>query len=288
MLRVVPVGHVAGVGHRLATGLVDRGDGPRRLVGVEVVDDDAPAGRRDLQGFGPPQAPSGAGDLRSAFAVICRAAPSAGGGLLLITSMWSAMVLAMMLPSAGPMIFTYAEIADTAARKNERIVSPLVLAGGYAAVWLGFAAAAALAQLALTRVAWLDGGMPSASGPFSGALLLAAGLYQFSAFKDACLTQCQRPFPFFFAHWQTTARGVFRLGLQQGLYCLGCCWAMMLLMFATGAMNVLWMAALGITMTLEKMLTGRRLSTALGAIMVTAGLFMMGAAVAAHWLPPAD
>jgi hypothetical protein len=192
----------------------------------------------------------------------------------------------MMLPSAGPMIFTYAEIADTAARKNERIVSRLVLAGGYAAVWLGFTTAAALAQLALTRVAWLDGGMPSASGPFSGALLLAAGLYQFSAFKDACLTQCQRPFPFFFAHWQTTARGVFRLGLQQGLYCLGCCWAMMLLMFATGAMNVLWMAALGMVMTIEKMLPGRRFSHVIGALTLAAGLGFMGAAVAAHWPPP--
>jgi len=194
----------------------------------------------------------------------------------------------MMLPSAAPMIFTYAEIADTAARKGERIVSPFVLAGGYAAVWLSFAAAAALAQLAFTRAALLDGALASAGALFAGALFLAAGLYQFSALKEACLTQCQRPFPFFFAHWQTTARGVFRLGLQQGLYCLGCCWAMMLLMFATGAMNVLWMAALGMVMTIEKMLPGRRFSHAIGALTLAAGLGFMGAAVAAHWPPPAN
>src|SRR6185503_9345977 len=217
------------------------------------------------------EVPAGAGYFPRGFAVICQATPPTGG-LFLVASMWSAMVLAMMLPSAAPMIFTYAEIADTAARKGERIMSPLVLASGYAAVWLGFAAAAALAQLAFTRAAWLDGALASVGALFAGALFLAAGLYQFSALKDACLTQCQRPFPFFFAHWQTTARGVFRLGLQQGLYCLGCCWAMMLLMFATGAMNVLWMAALGIVMTVEKMLPGRRFSYVIGAIMLAAGL----------------
>jgi predicted metal-binding membrane protein len=230
----------------------------------------------------------GTGYLPRAFAVICQAAPPTGGGLLLVASMWSAMVLAMMLPSAAPMIFTYAEIADTAARKRERIVSPMVLAGGYAAVWLGFAAVAALAQLALTRAAWLGGGVSSAGALFAGALFLLAGLYQFSALKNACLTQCQRPFPFFFAHWQTTARGVFRLGLQQGLYCLGCCWAMMLLMFATGAMNVLWMAALGMVMTAEKMLTGRRLTTAVGCALIAIGAISIIAAAAAHWPPPAN
>jgi predicted metal-binding membrane protein len=167
-------------------------------------------------------------------------------------------------------------------------VSPFVLAGGYAAVWLGFAAGAALAQLAFTHAAWRDGGLAPASALLSGALFLAAGVYQFSALKEACLTQCQRPFPFFFAHWQTTARGVFRLGLQQGLYCLGCCWAMMLLMFATGAMNVLWMAALGMVMTAEKMLTGRRFTSVVGCALIAIGAISIIAAVAAHWPPPAN
>ena len=233
------------------------------------------------------EVPAGAGYFPRGFAVICRATPPTGG-LLPVISMWSAMVLAMMLPSAAPMIFTYAEIADTAARKGERIVSPFVLAGGYAAVWLSFAAAAALAQLAFTHAAWRAGGQAPASALLSGVLFLAAGVYQFSALKDACLTQCQRPFPFFFAHWQTTARGVFRLGLQQGLYCLGCCWAMMLLMFATGAMNVLWMAAFGMVMTAEKMLTGRRFSTAVGCALIAIGAISIIAAGAAHWPPPVN
>ena len=184
-----------------------------------------------------------------AFETLCRplamSRPGASSGFAIVALMWGAMTLAMMLPSAAPMILTYAEIADTAARKGERIVSPFVLAAGYTLVWLGFAAAATLAQYGFTRAALLDSGMASASGLFSGAIFIGAGVYQFSALKHACLTQCQSPFPFFFANWATTPRGVFRLGVKQGLYCLGCCWAMMLVMFAVGVMNVIWMAALG-------------------------------------------
>ena len=200
-----------------------------------------------------------------------------------VALMWAAMVLAMMLPTAGPMVLTYAEIAETAARKGERIVSPFVIAAGYTVVWLGFAAAAALAQFALTRISLLDDSMASASGLFSGAIFIAAGLYQFSALKHACLTQCRQPFPFIFAHWETRPRGVFRLGLQQGLYCLGCCWAMMAVMFAVGVMNVVWMAALGIVMTLEKITSGNRLTYGLGVALIAAGIALVLAAFAAHW-----
>ncbi len=109
------------------------------------------------------------------------------GGFAVVALMWAAMMLAMMLPSASPMILTYAEIAETAARKGERIVSPLLIAAGYTVVWLGFAAVATLAQFILTRAALLDAGMASASGLFSGAIFIGAGLYQFSALKHACL-----------------------------------------------------------------------------------------------------
>jgi predicted metal-binding membrane protein len=222
--------------------------------------------------------------LPRAIAVICQTMPQSGvAAALLVTLMWSAMVLAMMLPSAAPMIFTYAEVADTAARKGERIISPFVLAGGYGVVWLGFAAAAAMAQVALTRAAWLDASMASTSALFSGAIFIAAGLYQFSPLKHACLTQCQHPFPFFFTNWATTPRGVFRLGLKQGLYCVGCCWAMMLVMFAVGVMNVLWMVPLGMVMTIEKMLTGRRLTYAVGVVLIAIGGGVIATAVAAHW-----
>jgi predicted metal-binding membrane protein len=210
---------------------------------------------------------------------LCRALVSGqttAASVALVAGMWGAMTLAMMLPSAAPMILTYAEIADTAARKDEAVVSPFVIAAGYTVVWLGFAAVATVAQLALTRAALLDASLASASSLFSGAIFIGAGVYQFSALKHACLTQCRNPFQFFFSNWATTPRGVFKLGLRQGLYCLGCCWAMMLVMFAVGVMNIVWMAALGILMTVEKIGSGKRFSHAVGAVLIGVGLVFVG------------
>jgi predicted metal-binding membrane protein len=142
-------------------------------------------------------------------------------------------------------------------------------------VWLGFALEASSLQLALARAGLLLDGRTT--GLLAGAILIGAGAYQFMPLKQACLTQCQRPFPFFFANWSNERRGVLRLGLRQGLYCLGCCWALMLVMFAVGVMNVVWMAALGALMTIEKLTTTPRFSRGLGAALVAAGLAMLAA-----------
>ncbi len=217
---------------------------------------------------------------------LCRPLPNgawSASAVAIVASMWSAMTLAMMLPSATPMIMTYAGIADTAARKSERIVSPFVLAGGYLAVWLMFSVITTLAQIVFARAALIDPSTESASGLFSGAIFIAAGAYQFSKLKHACLTRCQQPFPFFFANWATTTSGVFRLGLKQGLYCLGCCWAMMMVMFAVGVMNVMWMVVLGAVMTIEKMLTGRRFTHMIGMVLILAGVGIVLSAFVSHW-----
>ena len=221
------------------------------------------------------------------LAALCRPSFGSNGPNIaqagLVFAMWCAMALAMMLPTAAPMILTYAEIAETAARKGEPAAAPLWLIAGYVGVWLGVAALLAALQLVLARVALLDPAMASVSPLFSGAAFIGAGLYQFSALKHACVTQCQRPFPFFFANWTAQARGVFRLGLRQGLYCLGCCWAMMLLMFAVGVMNVVWMAALGMVMTIEKLGRTTRFSRALGIVFIAVGAAFIVTSVAAHW-----
>ncbi len=151
------------------------------------------------------------------------------------------------------------------------------------AVWIGFAAVATLLQLALTRMAMLDPAMASASPLFSGAIFVGAGAYQFSALKQACVTRCQRPFPFFFANWSTERRGVFRLGVRQGLYCVGCCWAAMMVMFGVGVMNVVWMAALGMVMTAEKLATTMRPSRIAGIVFVAIGVALIASSVATHW-----
>jgi len=217
---------------------------------------------------------------------LCRTLPEGAwsfSAAAVTASMWSAMTLAMMLPSASPMILTYAEIAETAARKSERIVSPLVIAAGYASVWLVFSLLATVIQIVLTRAALLNTGITSASGILAGAIFIGAGVYQFSALKHACLTHCQNPFPFFFTNWATTPGGVFRLGVEQGLYCLGCCWAMMMVMFAVGAMNVAWMAGLAAVMTIEKLLTGRRFAHGFGVALIVVGTGIAVSAFAAQW-----
>ncbi len=221
------------------------------------------------------QAPAGMAGLLDAM---CRAVPigATGASIAIVGAMWVAMTLAMMLPTAGPMILTYGEIAETALRKSERIVSPHVLIAGYLTVWFGFAAVATAAQVGMmSLVAW-----PGAAGiamPASAALFLAAGLYQFSALKQACLRACQRPFSFFFLNWTDRPGGVFRLGLRQGLYCLGCCIAMMLLMFAAGAMNVVWMALLGLVMLIEKMTVSVVYGRAIGLAFTGVGLTILAA-----------
>jgi predicted metal-binding membrane protein len=213
------------------------------------------------------------GDL---FAALCQPSAAAGETLSLLIPMWSAMALAMMVPSASATILTYAEIADTAARKHIDVVSPLVIVAGYVAVWLGFALAASIAQLILAQAGWLDPNAGKLGTYISAALFILAGGYQFTSLKHACLRQCRNPFQFFFSNWQTTTRGVFRLGVKQGLFCLGCCWAAMLLMFALGVMNVVWMAALAVAMTVEKLVNVRRLSHAYGVVLIAAGLILMG------------
>jgi predicted metal-binding membrane protein len=218
-------------------------------------------------------------DIWSWIGALCRPAATLSSGLssfILVFAMWVAMTLAMMLPSAAPMILTYAEIADTAARKGEHAISPIVLALGYAAIWIGFALLSAAMQIALTKSGVDFVSARGAASGVSGILFIVAGLYQFSSLKQSCLRACQRPFPFFFTNWRTTVRGVFGLGLRQGLHCLGCCWAMMLLMLVAGVMNAVWMAALGLVMTLEKMTSTPRFSRILGVVFIVVGAAMLG------------
>ena len=137
----------------------------------------------------------------------------------------------------------------------------------------------------LARAGALDD-MAVANPYVAGAMFLAAGAYQFSALKHACVSQCQHPFRFFFGHWTSDPRGVFRIGVRQGLYCLGCCWAMMLLMFAAGIMNVVWMAILGVVMATEKLGTGARFSHVAGIVFIAIGLVIIVETSITGWPRP--
>jgi predicted metal-binding membrane protein len=185
---------------------------------------------------------------------------------------WAAMVLVMMVPGAAPMLLTYAEIAETAAGKGTATVSPLVLAAGYLAVWIAFALVASGGEILLSRS--IVPGSEMAMLAAGGGLILA-GLYQFSVLKDACLSRCRRPFAFFFAQWTDRTEGVFCLGLRQGIYCLGCCWALMLLMLFVGAMNLVWMAGLAAIMAAEKMTRSQTLPRVVGIVLIAAGVVFL-------------
>ena len=192
--------------------------------------------------------------------------------------MWLAMSVAMMLPTAAPMIRTYSEIANTAAARGEPVVHPAVLAAGYLLVWALAAVCFTIVQLGIAGISGSSATSP-VKGVTAGIILLGAGLYQFTSLKQACLTKCRNPFTTLFARWKTRVGGVFRLGMEQGLWCLGCCWALMLIMLAVGSMNVVWMAALTLFTFLEKTGAGRVTTRAGGAIVSLWGAALIWAAL---------
>ena len=165
--------------------------------------------------------------------------------------MWSVMMVGMMAGSAMPAILLF---AGAQARRGKAALwtHSFLFGSGYALVWIGFSAVAALAQAALHNAALLSPAMAASSTPLSAAILCMAGIYQLSPFKQACLAHCRSPLGFFLAHWRVGRLGAIRMGVRHGAYCLGCCWALMLVLFVVGAMNLAWVAALALLVLLEK------------------------------------
>lgn len=189
--------------------------------------------------------------------------------------LWTVMMVAMMLPTAVLAIDVFGLFA--AKRVSATGVGPLTFffVLGYIGVWTGFSALAAAGQVALAHASLLTSALQSTSIALSAGLLVLAGAFQFSRLKDACLTACRSPFPYFLAHWRDGNAGAFTLGLRYGSYCLGCCWALMGLMFVFGAMNLLWMGALSLFMLAEKLAPPTwRLDRAAGVSCVAGGLLL--------------
>jgi predicted metal-binding membrane protein len=202
------------------------------------------------------------------------------GELGFVFVMWAVMMIGMMTPSAAPMILLYARVGRQAAAQGKPFAPTAWFAGGYLLAWGGFALVATLAQWGLDRAALLTPMMESTSRIVGGAVLIAAGLYQWSPLKDACLRQCQAPLQFIQNHggFRRHARGSLALGLRHGGYCVGCCWVLMALLFVGGVMNVLWIAAIAVFVLAEKVIpAGRIISRAAGACFVLAGLWLLAA-----------
>jgi len=167
--------------------------------------------------------------------------------------MWAEMMVAMMLPSAAPMILTFAMVNRKRREQQEPFVPTLVFVLGYLVVWTVFSAAAALAQWALHSLALLSPKMTSTSPWVAGTLLIAAGIFQWTPLKRACLKHCRTPLGFLTIDWREGTRGAFLMGLKHGAFCTGCCWALMALLFVAGAMNMWWVALIAFFVLVEKL-----------------------------------
>ncbi|HET7876610.1 MAG TPA: DUF2182 domain-containing protein [Methylomirabilota bacterium] len=202
--------------------------------------------------------------------------PWGAGQFALAFLMWAVMMVAMMVPAASPMLLTFATINRRRASIGTATVPTGIFLGGYLVVWSAFSLLATLAQWALGRAALLAPDTLRAAPWVGGALLLAAGIYQFTPLKHVCLARCQSPIGFILTEWREGPHGAFVMGLRHGIFCVGCCWALMALLFVAGVMNLLWIAALAVLVLVEKLVPAERLiSWTSGALLLAWGAWIL-------------
>jgi predicted metal-binding membrane protein len=191
---------------------------------------------------------------------------------LLMFLMWSVMMVGMMLPSVLPTVMIYSMVAKKAAKDGKTVATTGYFVSGYILIWIGFSLLATISQYALEKLDMLSAMMVSNNNILGGALLLIAGAWQFTPLKDQCLEQCRSPVEFIYQNWQKGNAGAMQMGIRHGLFCLGCCWALMLLLFVGGVMNLLWIAILTIFVLLEKILPfGSESGKVIGVLMLIVG-----------------
>ncbi|MBI2886270.1 MAG: DUF2182 domain-containing protein [Chloroflexi bacterium] len=207
---------------------------------------------------------------------MARMHPWGATDLALAFVMWAVMMVAMMVPSATPMILTFATINRVRRMQQRPFVSTGVFLAGYVAVWGAFSLAAALVQGGLHGASLLVPGTMRAVPYVGGALLLAAGVFQWSRLKYVCLTQCRTPANFLASEWRDGTGGALVMGVRHGVYCLGCCWLLMALLLVLGVMNLLWVAALATFVLAEKIAPlGVWISRVTGVLLVAWGVWMI-------------
>lgn len=194
--------------------------------------------------------------------------------LLMLFLMWAVMMTAMMLPSAAPLVLL---VIGTYRRRGQsaRLLT-LAFGSGYLIAWTAFSAAAALLQFALHRAALLSPSMAATSALAGGAIFVAAGIYQWLPVKAACLMHCRSPLAFLGSHWRQGASGALAMGLHHGLFCIGCCWTLMLLLFAAGVMNLFWVGVIAAFVLVEKIARGgARIGRIAGVLLAAWGLWIL-------------
>ncbi len=190
--------------------------------------------------------------------------------------MWSVMMVAMMLPSASPLILLHVRVNRQQEDGGDGFHGTVAFAIGYLLVWTSFSAVATLLQWGLEQLAVLSPMMASTSSLLGAGLLLAAGIYQLTPFKDACLRHCRSPVHSLMQHWRRGTSGAFIMGFHHGVYCIGCCWLLMALLFVFGVMNLVWIAVLSVLVLLEKVAPqGKLVARAAGVGFIVAGVFVL-------------
>ena len=200
----------------------------------------------------------------------------AGRELALLFAMWAVMMVAMMLPSAAPLVLLFATIARRRRDRQSPAAPTAALAAGYLLAWTAFSAAAAVAQWGLHQAALLSPAMASTSPVLGGVVLVAAGLYQWTPLKGRCLAECRSPLGFISREWREGVRGAVVMGARHGVFCVGCCWVLMALLFVAGVMNLLWIAVLSAFVLIEKLApAGGWLGRVAGLLLVAWGGWML-------------
>jgi predicted metal-binding membrane protein len=199
----------------------------------------------------------------------------------LVFTMWAIMMIGMMVPSASPMVLLFARVRNGRDPHGRAMVASGLFVLGYLVAWTAFGLGATLMQWGMHSAMLITPAMVGTSPMLGGAVLVAAGIYQWTPAKHACLARCRSPIGFLLTEWRDGAGGALIMGLRHGLYCTGCCWMLMLILFVVGVMNLLWIALLAAFALLEKTLPrGRWVSRIAGLALIAWGSWMWGVALA--------
>lgn len=190
--------------------------------------------------------------------------------------MWLVMMVAMMTPSVAPLILLFAKVNRQRIAKQSPFVNTFYLLTGYFLVWAAFSLIATLLQWLLQQVSWLNPGMIITNKILGSVILASAGIFQFTPLKQTCLNFCKSPLEFIFKHWHEGKKGAIKMGIKNGAYCVGCCWVLMVLLFVSGVMNILWVALIALFVLVEKVFAKAKwISFAAGVLLIAYSMLII-------------
>jgi predicted metal-binding membrane protein len=194
---------------------------------------------------------------------------------VLLFLMWFVMMIAMMTPSVAPLVLIFTSINRKRRQQQNPFVSSGYLLSGYFLVWAAFSLFATILQWLLQHVSLLNPEMITTSKILGGIIFILAGVFQFTPLKNTCLNTCRSPMGFIQQYWKDGKSGALRMGIQNGIYCLGCCWILMILLFVSGIMNILWIAIISLFVLVEKVLLAKVISFIAGLALIAYGIVIL-------------